>query len=201
MTGRAPGRSAVDSNPEMIFVRPATFHDTLALGLLIQEALPLSPSSVLNEGTVPQEAFLTGSEVLEGAMVGTEDLLIAEVEEEVAGLVLLKPKELVRSKHVARLQLVVHPEAPGQEVRVALLRAALERSAERALIKVVMDVAQPDRDGDANFVFDIAGQHGQRCRRRLTVNCTGSAEVNERLVDRDRLNQRRQSFHKCSDML
>ena len=136
----------MDSNPEMIFVRPATFHDTLALGLLIQEALPLSPSSVLNEGTVLQEAFLTGSEVLEGAMVGTEDLLIAEVDEEVAGLVLVKPKELVRSRHVARLQLVVHPEAPGQEVRVALLRAALERSAERALIKVVMDVAQPDRE-------------------------------------------------------
>ena len=164
MEDRTPGRSAVRSNQEKICVRAATFHDTLAVGQLIQAALPLSPSSTLNEGVIPHNAFITGSELLEGPMSGIEDLLIAEVDEEVAAIAHLKPKELVRSRHVARLQLLIHPEVPRKQVEDALMQSALERSAERGLIKLVIDVAQPDLELAA-LVERGQGWWSERVRR------------------------------------
>ncbi|MEE2779016.1 MAG: GNAT family N-acetyltransferase [Myxococcota bacterium] len=145
-------------------MRAATFHDTLAVGQLIQVALPLSPSSTLNEGAIPHNAFITGSELLEGPMTGIEDLLIAEMDEEIAAMAHLKPKELVRSRHVARLQLLIHPDIPREPVEDALMQAALERGAERGLTKVVIDVAHPDLELAA-LVERGQGWWSERVRR------------------------------------
>lgn len=129
---------------DQILIREAALQDTLVVGELIQQSLHSSPSSTLDEGVVPQEAFITGHDLLEAAVEGEEDLLIAEVDGEVAGIAQLKAKELVRSRHVGRLQLLVHPDVPFESVATALVKAALDVGLERELIKVIMDVSSPD---------------------------------------------------------
>jgi len=135
----------VGSTPEEILVRPVTFRDTAAVGMLLQAALPRSPSSKMDVEDISDEAFIAGSDVVEPAVISDDVLLIAEIAGDVAGMAHVKGKELVRSRHVARLELIIHPDAPGLHVGRELLTAALAASGDRGFIKIVLDVSAPDR--------------------------------------------------------
>ena len=133
------------SSPEEILVRPVTFRDTAAVGMLLQAALSRSPSSKMDVEDISDEAFIAGSDVVEPAVISEEVLLIAEIAGDVAGMAHVKRKELVRSRHVGRLELIIHPDAPGLQVGRELLTAALDASGHRGFFKIVLDVSAPDR--------------------------------------------------------
>jgi hypothetical protein len=56
-------------------------------------------------------------------------------------------------------------------------------------------VGEADRDGDADLLLDPAGKTDEGDRRAGMVQPLGAGEVEEGLVDRDRLDQRRQLQH------
>ena len=54
---------------------------------------------------------------------------------------------------------------------------------------------EPDRDGDAEVLLDVGGKPRQHLCRRHAVQPLGAGEIEKSLVDRQRLDQRRQSQH------
>ena len=56
-------------------------------------------------------------------------------------------------------------------------------------------VAEADRDRDPERRLDPPRKRGQRLRRRDAVHRRGAAQVEKRLVDRERLDERRQAAH------
>jgi hypothetical protein len=56
-------------------------------------------------------------------------------------------------------------------------------------------VGEPDRDADADLGLDAPRELRQHERRRAAMQPLGSGEVEEGLVDRDRLDQGRQRLH------
>ena len=61
-------------------------------------------------------------------------------------------------------------------------------------------IGEADRDGDADLRLDPLRKAGQRQRRRGAVQPLGAGEVQEGLVDRQRLDQRRQLLHQRADL-
>ncbi len=59
---------------------------------------------------------------------------------------------------------------------------------------------QPDRNGDPKLLLDVGGKARQRLGRRHAVQPRGAAEVEERLVDRQRFDERRQRQHHLADL-
>ena len=56
-------------------------------------------------------------------------------------------------------------------------------------------IGQPDRNGDADLPLDVAWRTARAPAPAASVQPLGAGEVEERLVDRERLDQRRQRLH------
>ncbi len=61
-------------------------------------------------------------------------------------------------------------------------------------------IGEPDRDGDADLVLDLAGETGEHEGRRAAVQPLRALEVEKGLVDRDRLDQRGERLHHGADL-
>jgi hypothetical protein len=59
---------------------------------------------------------------------------------------------------------------------------------------------QPDRDGDAELSFDVGGKARKHLGGRQTVQPLGARQIEKRLVDRERLDQRGQCQHQLPDL-
>ena len=64
----------------------------------------------------------------------------------------------------------------------------------------ILAVGEPHRDGDADLLLDLAGEARQHQRRRHAVQPLGSREIEEGLVDRQRLDHRRQRLHQLAHL-
>ena len=60
-------------------------------------------------------------------------------------------------------------------------------------------IAEADRDRDANLDLDAPGEAGQRFRRPRSIGSLAAAEIKKSLVDRQRLDQRRELHHPRSN--
>src|ERR1700722_7954681 len=60
-------------------------------------------------------------------------------------------------------------------------------------------IAQPDRNRDANLDLDAAGEADERLRGPRSVGSLAAAKVKKGLVDRQRLDQRRELHHPRSN--
>ena len=85
-------------------------------------------------------------------------------------------------QHLARLVLVEH----GKAARLVEVGGDLGQE---------LVAGQADRDGDADVALDVAGKARQHLCRDHAVHALGAGEIEERLVDRQRLDQRRQRLH------
>ena len=91
----------------------------------------------------------------------------------------------------------------GEEV--GGLGAADQREAAR-LVEVGGDlgeelvVGEADRDGEAELALDAGLQAGEQDRRRGAVQALGAGEVEEGLVERERLDQRGELEHHRADL-
>ena len=92
---------------------------------------------------------------------------------------------------------------PGQEVRRLCLaddREAARLAQVRRYLGQELAIGEADRGGDADLLFHRADEARQHQRRRQAVQLFRAAEVEERLVDGDRFDQRRQRLHHRADL-
>ena len=78
---------------------------------------------------------------------------------------------------------------------------AAEHGKAARLVEIGSDLGQkfvagePDRDGDAQLLLDVAGKARQGLGRPHAVQPLGAGEIEKRFVDRQRLDQRRELEH------
>lgn len=126
-------------------VRSAGQHDCFALGELLHAALDHAPSSWLGPEDLDRDRLEAGRDLLETAGDKGHDLLVVDVEEGLAGLALVAPKDLARESHVADLAVLVHPGARRSGLGSALVAAALESARRRDdVLKVATRIAAGD---------------------------------------------------------
>ena len=128
-----------------MIARRANLGDTQAVGNMICDALPLSPSSVYDRADLALDEFEVGRELLGAALAAGDLAFVLEAGQQIAGLALARSRPLKRASHVADLMLVVHPLARGRGGGLTLLEAIEKGAEERSdLHKVVMRVALDD---------------------------------------------------------
>ena len=82
----------------------------------------------------------------------------------------------------------------------------IERGKAARLVEIGGDLGeklvagQADRHGDADVALDVAGKARQRHCRDHAVDPCGAGEIEKRLVDRQRLDQRRQRLHRVAHL-
>ena len=92
----------------------------------------------------------------------------------------------------------------GWAARKATRLRASDRGKAARLVEIGRDlcqklvVAEPDRDGDADLVFDAFLEARQGQRRRRVVHPLRAGQVEKSLVDRERLDRRRQRQHQLA---
>lgn len=125
--------------------RHATLADTSAVGILVCESLPESPSSIFDRGDLPNEELDVGREVLERALAAGALTWVLETGEQIAGVAIARQRPLTRASHVADLSILVHPLA-RRRGGGALLLSAMEDAATRApdIHKLATRVASDD---------------------------------------------------------
>lgn len=125
--------------------RIANLGDTSAVGALVCDALPLSPSSIFDRSDFPLDEVEVGREALVAPLSAGELVWILEAGDQIAGFACTRRRPLRRASHVADVTLVVHPVARGRGGGGTLL-TALERAARDAadIHKLVMRVAVDD---------------------------------------------------------
>lgn len=98
--------------------RVAGARDAFALGTLVREGLAQAPSAEVAPHELDDDALSLGVNVLGGAGV---DVVVAEVDGFLAGLVRVARRDFLRAQHIADIQLLVHPAARGSGAGQALL--------------------------------------------------------------------------------
>ncbi|MGM0576781.1 MAG: N-acetyltransferase family protein [Myxococcota bacterium] len=111
-------------------IRPAELSDAVALGWLLVESLDDAPSADRGPDDFSDDPVEVGSALVERAMRRNHRLLVADVPEGLCGVVRLAPRELLRSRHVADLDLLVHPVARRLGVGSALAGIAVRTAVE-----------------------------------------------------------------------
>lgn len=113
-------------DPSAAAIHPAEPDDVHALGTLLREGHEDAPSSDRAQRELPEDPFGAGRELVDLVPGGEERVLVAELDEAIAGFAALIERELVRSSHVAELVLLVHPLVRGRGLGARLARAAVE---------------------------------------------------------------------------
>ena len=118
--------------------------NTSAVGILVCESLPESPSSIFDRGDLPNEELDVGR-VLERALAAGALTWVLETGEQIAGVAIARQRPLTRASHVADLSILVHPLA-RRRGGGALLLSAMEDAAMRApdIHKLATRVASDD---------------------------------------------------------
>ncbi len=129
----------------MIAIRQVRFDDSVALGTLVLEAVHHARSSSHGPGDLADDALVVGGDLAEASREGRELVLIAELGGALAGMARVRQRPLHRSRHVADLEVLVHPAARRQGVGEALVREAIGRAdGRRDVRKVSVRVAEDD---------------------------------------------------------
>ncbi len=111
-------------------VRRATLADAAAVGQLHCTSLSMAPSSPVGRGDLPVDPLDAGREHIEPPIARGEIALVLEFSEQIAGIAVVRARELVRAHHVGDLTVLVHPLARG-------------RGGGRQLVSAVIDAATP----------------------------------------------------------
>jgi len=138
--------SRADFHDAEIHCRQAEEADTVALGVLVLEALPDSPSADVEVLEFPSDPQVLGEDLLMGAMETQGALLmVAEVDGGLAALARTTPRDLVHARHVADVQILVHPEARGEGLATRLLEAIGREARQGGLRKLALRITDEDR--------------------------------------------------------
>jgi GNAT superfamily N-acetyltransferase len=126
--------------------RLAQESDTVALGILILEGLLQSPSTETEASEMPSDPQILGEDLILGTMEKENALLmVADIEDQLAAVIRLTPRDLVHARHVGDVQLLVHPNARAQGIGAGLLHALAMKATAQGTVKLAMRIADDDR--------------------------------------------------------
>ena len=134
----------VTTTAPQLDVRDADDRDAYAVGVLLLDCLAHNPSARLEPHDLPHDPILAGRDAIDLSLARGDVLLVAELDGHVAGLAHVRPKELLRSSHVATLTLYLHPSAPSGALCAGLEALARERATGLGLRKLTVDVTEGD---------------------------------------------------------
>lgn len=112
-------------------IRIPTFDDAATIGLLIASALDHAPSAPIERDELGPDLEQVGRDFVAASLFGSETLLLATLGRHAAGTARLIPREFVRARHIATLQILVAPALRGRGVGRRLRDAALAEAFER----------------------------------------------------------------------
>lgn len=126
-------------------IREPTFEDAPVIGMLVKSALYDAPSAPLDADELGDDLDQIGRDFVSAVAFGNESLLFAELGRHAAGIARLVPREFVRGRHVATLQLLVAQSMRGRGIGRRLRDAALAEGFERrGFERIEMAVASHD---------------------------------------------------------
>ncbi|MCB9728091.1 MAG: GNAT family N-acetyltransferase [Deltaproteobacteria bacterium] len=126
-------------------VRAAGYEDGVPIGWLVLDGLDDAPSSDRGPVDVGDEPVDIGTAIVETALARDALLYVAEDEDGVLGAGRVGARELVRSRHVGDLAVLVHPRARRRGVGRALMEALVGGAeASRRFEKLAVRIAADD---------------------------------------------------------
>lgn len=126
-------------------IRIPSFDDAATLGVLISSALARAPSAPIERDELGADLEQVGRDFVAASLFGNETLLLAMLGRHPAGTARLIPREFVRARHIATLQILVAPSLRGRGVGRRLRDAALAEAFDRRHYeRVEMVVANHD---------------------------------------------------------
>lgn len=135
------------SGQSVIAVRQVRFDDSVALGTLVLEAVYEAPSSGHGPEDLAEDALIVGGDLAEACREGRELVLVAELGGSLAGVARVRQRPLVRSRHVADLEVLVHPAARRCGVGTALIREAIGQADRRPDVRKMSTRVAEDDEG------------------------------------------------------
>lgn len=129
----------------MITIRPTTSLDCFAVGCLLLESIESAPSADRGPDELPSTELDAGAEIVQPALANGDIQFVAEVDGAIAGIAWVWPRELVRSRHIGDVYVLVHPEARGSGVGAGLVEAvSAAATAGQRLAKLCLRAAADD---------------------------------------------------------
>ena len=157
-----------------VTVRRAQVRDAGAIGLLLLESLPDNPSARMDIDDLPPDPRSAGQDVVELALSRGDGLLLVEWRDLLVAVAHLRPKDLVRSRHVAVLNLVMHPNARHVNALRPLVDATLAHAGQTGVEKITLDVVEGDP-----LLSDLVDESAWWIERRRA----GASRVDGELMD------------------
>ena len=117
--------------PGELLIRIPTFEDAATIGLHIASALDHAPSAPIERDELGADLEQVGRDFVAASLFGSETLLLATLGHHAAGTARLIPREFMRARHIATLQILVAPSLRGRGIGRRLRDAALTEAFER----------------------------------------------------------------------